>query len=76
MLLRANGRAVESPLVVEGIKSVVGDASVTNVVEGAAVHETANVGAACRRAKMRRCACHDMGETRAVRLREHVSLKK
>jgi hypothetical protein len=66
VLLKANGGAVEGPLVVDGARSVVGDASVTNVVEGAAVHEIASIGAVCRRAKMHRRAGHVMGEMRAV----------
>jgi hypothetical protein len=66
VLPKANGGAVEGPLVVDGAKLVVGDASVTNVVEGAAVHETASIGTVCRKAKMARRACHVMGETRAV----------
>jgi hypothetical protein len=66
VLPKENGGAVEGPLVVDGAESVVGNASVTNVVEGVAIHETASIGAVCRKVKIHRRACHVMGETRAV----------
>ena len=58
------------PLVVEGAMGfAVGDGSVENVVESAAVHETARIGAVCMRAKRpkhKRHVIHVIRESRAL----------